>query len=412
MKRIAHLADAGPIVRPGCRVLLHSACASPPRLARELAELAGEGAAPIEVFDVVTVGRPRFVDGLEAGRFRLTTQVPGRAVRHGLRSGAVTLLREPMSRGPGLVGAGAIGADLLLLHISPPDAQGCMSLGVSCDIMRAALARRPVVVAEVNPRMPRTCGDTRLRPEDVGFWLESDGAPVEVPPSSGDATDQRIADHIAGLVEDGDVIQTGIGSIPDLTLARLLHRRRLGVHTGIVTEAVQALIERGVVQEPAVTTMAAGSASFYRFLDGNEAVRFLPCDRTHGAAALAGVRRLCAVNGALEIDLVGRVNAEAVGGQTVSGPGGQPDFARGATDAPGGKSIIALRATSKDGGTSRILPALAPGSPVTIDTSWVDFVVTEHGVARVRGRGGGALAAALAGIAAPEFRAGLRQHSC
>lgn len=250
----------------------------------QLAELARDD-DPIDVFDLVTVGRPRFVEGLATGRLRLTTQVPGRAVRSGLRSGSVILLREPISRGPGLVAAGTIRVDVLLLHVSPHDAQGCMSLGVSCDIMPAALARRPVVVVEVNPLMPRTCGATRLRPQDVDFWLESDGAPVEVPPSPGDATDRLIADNI------------------------------------------------------------------------------LPCDETHGAARLAAVAGLCAINGALEIDLHGRINAEAVDGHIVSGPGGQPDFARGATRARGGKSIIALRATSKDGSTSRILPVLAPDQP-------------------------------------------------
>ena len=194
---------------------------------------------------------------------------------------------------------------------------------------------------------------------------------------------------------------------PDLTVARLAHLTRLGVHTGIITEAFQKLMERGVIDGVAVTTLAAGSAAFYRFLHENDAVAFLPCDQTHDAGRLARIPQLCAINGALEIDLFGRVNSETVDGQLVSGPGGQMDFARGASAAPGGKSIIALRATGRDGSRSRILPTLAEDAPVTVETDLVDYVVTEYGVARVTGLSGAALARGLASIAAPEFRAGL-----
>jgi 4-hydroxybutyrate CoA-transferase len=178
---------------------------------------------------------------------------------------------------------------------------------------------------------------------------------------------------------------------------------------------LQPLIESGVITNAgkhefrgkSVATLAAGSASFYRFLHQNPNIVFLPCDRTHDGATLARLSRLTAINGALEVDLSGRINSEAADGQPVSGPGGQPDFSRGAASAPDGKSIIALRATSKDGQTSRIVRTLAPGTPITIDCRDVDYIVTEHGVARVTGLTGSELARALAAIAAPEFRADL-----
>ncbi len=395
--------ELAPLFRPGCQVVLHSACAAPPLLSAQLLELPG----PISVFDLVTVGEPAFVPGVTSGALRLTTVVPGRAVRRALRAGLVQFVRCPLSQAPGLFASGAVRADILLLHLSAPGADGTMSLGVSCDVMQAALAQKPIVIAEINPAMPRTRGQTTIRPDQVDYWLEGGGDPVTVAPAAGDATDAAIADHIAGLIGNGDVLQTGIGSIPDLTLSRLSHLTRLGVQTGILTEPMQALIERGVIAGVAVTTLAAGSAAFYRFLHENDAVAFLPCDQTHDAASLARIPQLCAVNGALEIDLFGRVNAEAVDGQQVSGPGGQPDFALGASMAPSGKSIIALRATSKDGSKSRIVPALAADAPVTIETSLVDYVVTEYGVARVTGLAGAALTRALAGIAAPVFRADL-----
>ena len=403
MRRISHLEELAPLFQPGRQIVLHSACAAPPLLSAQLLELPG----PLAVFDLVTIGQPAFLAGVTSGALRLTTVVPGRAVRRALRAGQVEFIRCPLSQAPALFASGRVGADILLLHLSPPDADGTLSLGISCDVMHAVLARKPTVIAEISPAMPRTRGQTTIRPDQVDYWLEGNAGPVTVAPSAGDATDAAIADHIAGLIRDGDVLQTGIGSIPDLTVSRLGHLTRLGVHTGILTEAVQPLIERGAIAGPAVTTVAAGSADFYRFLHENDAVAILPCDQTHGAETLASIRQLCAVNGALEIDLCGRINAEAVDGQRISGPGGQSDFATGATAAPGGKSIIALRATSKDGSKTRIVPQLAADAPVTIDTSLVDYVVTEYGIARVTGLSGTALAHALAGIAAPDFRADL-----
>ena len=383
--------------------MLHSACAAPPLLSAQLLELPG----PLAVFDLVTIGEPTFVAGVTSGALHLTTVVPGRAIRRALRAGQVNFIRCPLSQAPALFASGTIAADILLLHLSPPAADGTHSLGVSCDVMPAVLARRPTVIAEISPAMPRTSGQTTVRPDQIDYWLEGGADPVTITPAAFDATDAAIADHIADLIRNGDVLQTGIGSIPDLTLSRLTHLTRLGIHTGILTEPIQALIERGTIAGVAVTTLAAGSATFYRFLHENAAVAFLPCDQTHDAARLAKIPQLCAINGALEIDLLGRVNAEAVDGQRVSGPGGQSDFALGASSAPGGKSIIALRATGRGGLKSRIVPELAADAPVTIDTSLVDYVVTEYGIARVTGLCGTALAHALASIAAPDFRASL-----
>jgi 4-hydroxybutyrate CoA-transferase len=305
---------------------------------------------------------------------------------------------------------------VLLLQLSPPDAQGRLSLGISVDVIRAALASARLVIAEINPRMPRTCGDTAVLPDQIDHVLEVDAPLATVALGAGDPAGDAIADNIAGLIRDGDVIQTGIGAIPDLMALRLGHCRNLGLHTGIITEAVRPLIDGGVITNPqgafpgrSVATLAAGSASFYDFLHGNTAVAFHPCSLTHDRRLLAGIPQFCAVNGALEIDLAGRVNAERVDGRPVSAPGGQPDFAFGGARAAGGKSIVALRATSKDGTVSRIVPALAPGVAATITARDITHVATEHGVARIAGLSGSALRDALVGIAAPAFRAALRQ---
>lgn len=414
MKSIAGLADIAHLFGKGTTFVVHSGCAAPPTLSEQLAELARCEAA-WHVFALVVIGDPPYVPAVRKGDIDLAVFVPGRAVRHGLADGTVRIIRRPLSHGPASIRNGTVKADVLLLQLSPADENGNMSLGISCDAMPAALERAGVVVAEINQRMPRTFGATTVRPEQVDFFLQSDRALVAVDLAPGDETDSAIADNIAGLINDDDVLQTGIGSISDLTVQRLRHRSRMRIHTGIITEALQPLIENGNVivssggrAEPIVATMAAGSQNFYRFLHENRAIMFEPCDRTHDKARLAAIRNLCAINGALEIDLHGRVNAEQMGGRVLSAPGGQPDFTAGAVLADGGKSIIALRAASRDGGESRIVANLAEGT-ITTEPACVTHVVTEHGVAHIAGLRGNALKFALAEIAAPQFRAQLRK---
>lgn len=417
MKRIGGLSDLAPRLAAGTRVVVHTGCAAPPRLSGQLLELA-RGQGPFRLFDLTTIGAPRYLPGLEDGSLQLSTFVPGRAVRPSLSAGRVEVWRRPLSAAPGGFASGELGCDLLLLHLSPSGPEGRMSLGIAVDTIRAALARRPLVVAEINPRVPRTAGDTSIGPEEVDFYIDA-GEPLQtVPLARGDETDVAIADHIAGLIRNRDVIQTGIGAIPDLTVMRLSHLSDLGIHTGIITEAIQPLIEAGVVTNAnktrfrgvSVATMAAGSESFYRFLNGNAEIEFHACDVTHAAETLAEIPQLCAINGALEIDLRAVANAESLDGRRISGPGGQPDFAGGAVLARGGKSIIALRATSRDGARSRIVPTLADDAPCTTAPSQITHVVTEFGVAEIAGLSGIALAHALAAVASPDFRPELRRQ--
>jgi 4-hydroxybutyrate CoA-transferase len=316
-------------------------------------------------------------------------------------------LRHSLSALPGLFDRGEIRADVVLLQVSPPDAQGRVSLGVAVDLLPAVLRQRPLVIAEINPRMPATCGDTGFDASLIDYFIDAETGPVSVPVADADAVDLQIARHVASLVEDGAVLQLGIGALPDQVYGCLADRRHLGLHSGIITEAARALIDAGVIDNStklvkpgvSVTTMAAGTQPFYDWLHGNTAVEFHPCSFTHDGTVLAGIERLTAINSALQIDLAGQVNAETVAGRIVAAPGGLPDFAPVAHRSRGGQSILALRACHKD--SSNIVARFAAGTPVSLSPDVIDHVVTEFGVASLRGLNPPQRAEALIRVAHP-----------
>lgn len=411
MKPLHEIRGLPAVVRAGSTVVLHSGCAEPQFLARQLAEHASS-LRGLNVLSMMPMGEAPYGAPGPAAELNVSTFFPGRGLRSALNEGRARALRHPLSAIPGLFDSGAIKADALLLQVSCPDQTGNVSLGISVDYMRAVLAQSPLVIAEINPRMPRTCGDTQVPVSAIDWFVDATEAPQEVPPAPADAVDELIASKVAGLVQDGAVLQVGIGSLPDAVLAQLGHLKHLGLHTGIVTDAVRPLIEAGVIDNStkrrfpgvSVTTMAAGTESFYDFLNCNPAIEFHPCSLTHDATVLAGIDGLCTINSALQVDLAGNVNAETMNGRQISLPGGQPDFAAGSRLARGGISIIALRSSFGKQRTSNIVARLGPGTPATLKADAVDFVVTEYGVAALQGKSVRERAAALIAVAHPEHR--------
>lgn len=405
-------------LRPGSSVVLHSACAEPRYLASQLASHAS-ALQDVRLYTLMPMGEVPYAAPESESRIRLVTFHPGKSLRAAARAGRVEVMRTPLSGVPNLFRDRVLTADVLMLQLSPPDANGWMSLGLAIDYMHAVLAQRPLVVAEINPLMPRTCGDTLIREDAVDFVTESHGPPQTVPAPDLDQIDRRIADYIAGLIPNGAVIQAGIGTLPDLVLGQLGHLRDLGIHSGIIGDSLMPLIEKGVVTNATkkrfrgkcVTTGAAGSRQFYDALDRNSAIEFHPCSLTHDVALIADLDGFCAINSVLQIDLAGRANAERAEGKIVAAPGGLPDFARGASMAKNGLSIIALRSASRDGSRSNILVELPPDGPVTISADDIGYAVTEHGVARLKGLDPTRRAEALIAIAHPDFRAGLRKRA-
>jgi acyl-CoA hydrolase len=300
---------------------------------------------------------------------------------------------------------------MVLAAAAPMDRHGYFSLGTNCDYAAPFIGKIPFFL-EVNRRMPRTFGENQVHVSQVAGWCEVDRPLVEVGSVAPAAVDEAIAAHVVDRIPDGATIQAGIGSIPNALLAGLREHRDLGVHTELLSDAVVDLIERGVVTGTrkklspgkVVTTFALGTQALYDFLHENTAVEFLPVDYVNDPRVIAEEDTFVSINATLEVDLIGQCASETVAGKYWSSSGGQADFARGAMYSPQGKAFIVLPSTAADGTVSRIQATLTPGSMVTTLKNTVDHIVTEHGVAEMRGRSISQRAAALIGIADPAFR--------
>ena len=307
---------------------------------------------------------------------------------------------------------------MVLAAASPMDRHGYFSLGTNCDYVAPFIGKAPFFL-EVNARMPRTFGRNQIHVSQIEGWTEVDRPLVEVAPSVPSDVDRAIAALVAERVPDGATIQAGIGSIPSALLQGLRDHRDLGIHTELLSDGLIELVQSGVVTGTrkrvapgkVVTTFALGTQVLYDFLCENPAVEFLPVDYVNDPRVIAREDCFVSINATTEVDLVGQCASETVGGRYWSSSGGQADFARGAMYSPSGMAFIVLPSTAAGGRVSRIRATLTPGSMVTTLKNTVDHVVTEYGVAGMRGRSISQRAAALIAIAAPVFRDGLTQEA-
>lgn len=306
---------------------------------------------------------------------------------------------------------GIIGCDVVMLLVSPPNAKGEYSFGLVNDYMRAAISRARVVIAEISNQVPWTYCDETLRSEEITIAVRSDAAPLELPTASFSERERRIAEHLQPFIPDRATMQVGIGAVPEAIIASLADRRDLGIHSGMIGDSVVDLIESGVVTNAykgidsgvTITGVLFGTQRLYNFAHENRAVRLCPTRYTHHLSTLSKVKNLVSLNSALEVDLTGQVNAEAIGSDHIGAVGGQVDFVRGAVQS-GGVSIIALPSTGKNGESKLVLNL---SGPVTTARSDVDLIATEHGVAQLKGRGIRERIKAMVSIAAPEHREAL-----
>jgi acyl-CoA hydrolase len=301
--------------------------------------------------------------------------------------------------------------DAVVVHAAPPDAAGYLSLGVSVSFALPAARRAPLVIAQVNPRMPRTLGNAFLHRSQVDCWTEADHALVEYPPTALGRVERAIAAHAAELIPDGATLQVGVGAIPQAIMEALGGRRDLGVHS-LLVEPMLPLVEAGVITNarkrlhPGRMDVGEimGTARLFAWAHDNPLINMEPSDVTHDPHVVAGLGPFVSVNSALEVDLLGQVNAESIDGRQVAGIGGQFDFVLGAVRAAGGRAIIALPSTGQGGARSRIVRRLGAGARVTTPRFLADYVVTEYGVAALRGQSDAGRARALARVAHPAWR--------
>ena len=342
------------------------------------------------------------------------TWVPGSGQRDVVGGDIIKCLRRPLSEIPDSFLTCSVSADVLFLHLTPPYQYGRFSLGVSVDYMPAVLAGYPVVVAEVDPNVPRAFGDTFATEDQIDYWFSTEEGPLVVSSPPIDEEERRIAQMVANMISDGAILQTGLGSIPDAMLQKLAVNppRDLGIHTGIFTDRVVKLANTGKVTNATTpqsyrkmaTTIAWGTPTQYKYLNGSEDVEFRSCSFTHNAKVRLEMEHLYAINSPLQIDLEGRVKAVCLNGRIISDHGGLPDFAAAAKSAAKDLSTVALRSTSRDGKTSNILPAFGPDVPITLPPGKLDFMVTEFGIADLRGLSSSDWAKALTSVARPDFR--------
>lgn len=295
--------------------------------------------------------------------------------------------------------------DLALVHLTPPDEQGYCSLGPSLDFQPAVWRHARRRVAHINPRLPRVRASfqVNLKELDAFFEVPQDVLHYELPQADTNVAAQ--AEHVASLVEDGDTLEFGIGKLPSAVLSALRDHRRLRVYSGMVNPALSRLLDNGAIIGSVECGVALGDDAFYQRIAADDRFLFRPVSETHDVRRIAAIASFCAINSAVEVDLLGQVNADTVKGRCVAGVGGLPAFIAGARLSAGGKSIIALPSVTDNQQHSRIVAQLS--SPVAATRHEADYVVTEHGIARLRGLSARARAAALIAIAAPQFREAL-----
>jgi acyl-CoA hydrolase/GNAT superfamily N-acetyltransferase len=400
-------------VRRGTRVFVGSGCAEPTLLVSALA--ARQEVADVEVLHIMTVGDAPYARATEAGRFRHNAFFIGPNVREAVAEGTADYTPVFLSEIPALFRSRRLRLDVALVAVSPPDAHGFCSLGVSVDVVKSALECAEVVVAEVNPHMPRTHGASFVHVDDIDFFARSEAPILELPVAIPDETSLRIGRFCATLVPDGATLQLGIGEIPNAVVAALGDKRDLGLHTEMLSENVVDLIESGALTcrrktlhpGKAVTTFCMGTRRLYEYVHDNPFFEFLPTEFVNDPFVIARNERMISINSALQVDLTGQVCADSIGPRFYSGIGGQVDFIRGAARSKGGRSILALSSTARDGRVSRIVPLLTEGAGVVTTRGDVHTVVTEHGVAELKGRTVRERALALISVAHPDFRGDL-----
>ena len=404
-------------IKSGARIYLHGMAAAPTTLIKQLC--VRTDIEDVEIVCLHTEGPAPYVSPATEGRFRVNALFVGPNVRAAVNEGRGDYTPVFLSEVPNLFRSKALPLDAVFVHVSPPDKHNFCSLGVSVEASRAAVLSAKHVIAQVNPRMPRTHGDGLIHVDQIHKMVQVDDEIPEAPSAVASEQDRKIASYCAELIDNGSTLQMGIGGVPNAVLESLHGHKNLGVHTEMFSDGLLPLIEKGVVTgsqkrvHPGklTATFVMGTRKLYDFVDDNPQVAMLDAGYVNDTAVIRRNPKVVAINSALEVDLTGQVCADSIGTRLYSGVGGQMDFIRGASLSEGGKPIIALPSTTSKG-ESRIVPILKLGAGVVTTRAHVHWVVTEFGAVNLYGKTLRQRARALVDIAHPSHREALERAAC
>jgi acyl-CoA hydrolase len=410
--RVVDAQEAVSKIMRGSRVFIGTGCGEPQHLIRAMVQ--DQQLQDIMVYQMLSSTLSQFVDDESfTRRFSLKLFFISQSMRKAAFEGKIDYIPEYLSQIPRMFSSHRIGLDAALVQVSPPDKFGYCSLGVSVDITRSAVEHSPVVIAQVNPRMPRTWGDSFVHVDDIDWLVPWEEPLVEALPTIKDnEVSRRIGLYISQLVDDGSTLQIGFGNLPYAILKYLDGKNDLGIHTQLITDGLLPLFEKKVITNKkktllpgrVVTSLCMGSEKIYRYVDNNPVFYFRSSEFVNDPTVIARNDNLISISSALEVDLTGQVCSDSMGYLFYSGIGDQVDFLRGSSMSNGGFSIIALPSTAQHGTVSRIVPHLSEGAGVATTRGDVNFVITEYGIAELKGKGIYQRVMELAQIAHPKFR--------
>ncbi len=404
-------------IKSGDRVVTGHACGEPQQIIAAMVKNK-DSYRNVEIVHMISMGKSQYAMPDMAGHFRHNSLFVGATTREAVFDGRADYTPCFFSKIPDLFKEGTLPVDVAIVQLSRPDEHGYCSFGVSNDYTKAAAESAKIVMAELNDKMPRTMGDSFIHISDIDYIVETSNDVIELKPPKIGAVERAIGENCAKLIEDGSTLQLGIGAIPDAVLLFLKDKKNLGIHSEMISDGVVDLIESGVVTNKlktlhpgkTIATFLMGTKKLYNFVDNNPGVEMYPVNYTNDPAIIAQNYKMVSINSCIQVDLMGQVVADSIGLKQFSGVGGQIDFVRGTSMAKGGISIIAISSTASKGKISKIVPFIDEGAAVTTSRNEVQYVVTEQGIAELRGKNLKERAKALINIAHPDFRLELIQE--
>ncbi len=410
--------EAARLVQDNDAIIVPTGVGEPPALLTALSDRRRE-LHGVRVMQILAMRKYGYLDPETVDHIRHVALFYGGATRAGGQAGWIDFLPNYFSEIPVQIQRGQIPADVVFSMASPMDAHGYFALSLAADYTMAAVAKARAVVLEVNPNVPYANGNCHVHVSQVAALVESSEPVLEVGLPSIGAVQQAIGKYVADLIDDGSTLQIGYGGIPDAVVMQLSGKHDLGIHTEMIGDGILSLVDCGAVSNrrknylpgKMVATFGLGSAKLYRFMDRNPALEIHPVNITNDPALAGRNDNLVAINATLQIDLLGQCGSESLGSLPYSGTGGQSDFVRAANRSNGGKAFIVLPSTAKGDAISRIVPVLSPGTHVSTSKNDINYVVTEYGVAQLRGKPAKQRALELISIAHPDFRAELREQA-